>query len=452
MAKQQAWVLSGGGTRGAFEAGAVEYLHHSKQRQPDILTGTSAGSICAAVLAQARGPAEFAQVVQVLRQDILAMTHINKVFAESGWVQLLAGTPLQTMLQAAVFGALEPQIGKDPGIAVDPLATIEAVKNPSLLTSVFHMGAITKASKAFWDEPLSIMNLGPLENALKGLGDEGIAPLDEQQIARPGVQLRLTIAGLRSGQVRYVDEHGYVLRSDALTRLDDGVRPGPIEGVLASSSVPGLFTPRPIGDEIYVDGGTLLNMPIEPALALGAERIIAISANTLAPPVTPALDAEKSTLVDVTTRVAFIQFYDQVMRSLQYPLPRGVKMKVIAPTLDVIGPFEVEQELMTLAMDYGWLRAAEVMNLRPKELAAAAQISDQIIIGRQRYWHLQRLLDKLEAEQVVPDVTVTSAVQSALKMINNGMNAWQKYGLTPPVGFDQWATPWHRQENPASVN
>ena len=36
-------------------------------------------------------------------------------------------------------------------------------------------------------------------------------------------------------------------------------------------------------------------------------------------------------------------------------------MTVIDPVVDVVGPFEVEPGLMRINMDYGWLRAADVM-------------------------------------------------------------------------------------------
>ena len=54
-------VLAGGGTKGAFEAGAVRYLVEEEQLLPQILTAASAGAVAAAVLAQARTPKEFAQ-------------------------------------------------------------------------------------------------------------------------------------------------------------------------------------------------------------------------------------------------------------------------------------------------------------------------------------------------------------------------------------------------------
>ena len=39
-----------------------------------------------------------------------------------------------------------------------------------------------------------------------------------------------------------------------------------------------VFPPRPLADDVYVDGGVLQNMPVQAAAQLGATRIIAVLA------------------------------------------------------------------------------------------------------------------------------------------------------------------------------
>jgi len=53
-------------------------------------------------------------------------------------------------------------------------------------------------------------------------------------------------------------------------------RIGPFHA-LASASIPLLFPAVPVGGELYVDGGLRQNVPISPALRLGAERVIVVS-------------------------------------------------------------------------------------------------------------------------------------------------------------------------------
>lgn len=55
-----------------------------------------------------------------------------------------------------------------------------------------------------------------------------------------------------------------------------------IKPMLASASVPGVFTPIAIKDGLYVDGGLLNNFPIEP-LMIPCERIIGVYVNPVDP-------------------------------------------------------------------------------------------------------------------------------------------------------------------------
>jgi predicted acylesterase/phospholipase RssA len=49
-----------------------------------------------------------------------------------------------------------------------------------------------------------------------------------------------------------------------------------LEGLLASTAIPPWFAPVEKDDQLIIDGGILSNLPIEPALTLGATEIIAL--------------------------------------------------------------------------------------------------------------------------------------------------------------------------------
>ncbi|MEI8083404.1 MAG: patatin-like phospholipase family protein [Actinomycetes bacterium] len=91
--RKTAFVLSGGGAKGAFEAGAVGYLIKEKGICPDIVTGTSAGSICGAVIAQARTQPEFFAVADQLRDDILRLSVPAPPSPSSRGSAVLTGRP-----------------------------------------------------------------------------------------------------------------------------------------------------------------------------------------------------------------------------------------------------------------------------------------------------------------------------------------------------------------------
>ena len=105
-----AFVLAGGGTKGSFEVGALQYLIATEGIVPDIITATSAGAIGAVVLAQARTLPEFAHRVQQMEDDILAMTRTGYVFGEQAWLRALRGTSLGAEIMAAVTEGTRPPL------------------------------------------------------------------------------------------------------------------------------------------------------------------------------------------------------------------------------------------------------------------------------------------------------------------------------------------------------
>ncbi len=89
-----AFVLAGGGTKGSFEVGVLQYLVGVEGIAPDIITATSAGAIAATVLAQARTHSEFLDRVSEIEGDVLAWTQTEHVFGKQAWLGALDGTAL----------------------------------------------------------------------------------------------------------------------------------------------------------------------------------------------------------------------------------------------------------------------------------------------------------------------------------------------------------------------
>ena len=103
-----AFVLAGGGTKGSFEVGALQYLVGTERIIPDIITATSAGAIAASVLAQARTFNEFTERVQEVEDDILAMTRTEQIFGEQAWLRALEGTALGGEIRFALTEGTRP--------------------------------------------------------------------------------------------------------------------------------------------------------------------------------------------------------------------------------------------------------------------------------------------------------------------------------------------------------
>jgi NTE family protein len=76
------------------------------------------------------------------------------------------------------------------------------------------------------------------------------------------------------------------------TRLEDGERTVFTRGntgqaVRASSSIPGVFEPVPIGRFHYIDGGIVSPVPVDAARQLGADFVIAVDISSKAPGTAP---------------------------------------------------------------------------------------------------------------------------------------------------------------------
>ena len=78
-------VLSGGGATAGFQIGAMRYLYDVVEVTPTIITGTSAGSILAALLAQAHDHAGQRQVLAEIEHQYETLMHRSDLMVELDW-------------------------------------------------------------------------------------------------------------------------------------------------------------------------------------------------------------------------------------------------------------------------------------------------------------------------------------------------------------------------------
>ncbi len=77
---KRALVLAGGGSKGAFEAGAIEFLVREAGLDFDIFLGTSVGALNAGILGQSRDYRELCQQVQALKGLWLGIKGSNSIY------------------------------------------------------------------------------------------------------------------------------------------------------------------------------------------------------------------------------------------------------------------------------------------------------------------------------------------------------------------------------------
>jgi NTE family protein len=223
-------VLSGGGARGAYEAGVVMGLMEVLEPDEppfDVLCGTSVGALNASYLAahahlrdmDAAGLAEQWRQLDVQRHLKLDMRGLL------GWKRHFTGD--------------EEKMPRLVGRSLLDVAAFDEIVR----------------EKVPWDA----LHRNVSEGRVRSLVVSALHIATGRTV---------TFAELAPG-TSVTDTH------DARRQL----RVGPIDAdhVLASSAIPLLFPARRVGHDYFCDGGVRFNTPISPAIRSGAERLVVIS-------------------------------------------------------------------------------------------------------------------------------------------------------------------------------
>lgn len=448
MTARTGFVLAGGGFKGAFELGALRHLIDDLGITPDVIASASAGSILGMVLSQGRTREEFSRQLDAAQQTLLAMTHTDLVFGHQQWLGELDDSDFARRVTEMVTDRAVPDLpggDPDPDLAPDPAPRPRVRRRrewPELGALREQFRAAARARKTLTGTTSSVLTLDPFERAIRGHVDVGIPQVHPELIDRPGLQLRMAVTAVRRRATHYVCEDGTVVGDDAVTPLVDGAAPvGVIDGAIASSSVPMVFPARRLGDDTYVDGGCLQNIPLSAAVALDATRIFTVVAVPLRG------DDEPDHARGAMWAARELGFLETQEANLAIPLPEGTTNTVIAPTLDVVGSFEVHRGLMQIDIDYGWMRAQETLAGPDDGLAPVVRAAtDSVTAQRMRAWHLeQRCIDAGAVSDARLEVLaqLKSAVRSAVR-------ARVALGFEPPSHAEGWWTGWetHSQEIP----
>jgi len=197
MKKHLAFVLGGGGARGALQVGALRALFEAGFK-PDLLVGTSIGAANAAALA-------------LWGANLAGVEALERQYRQVAQANLM-----------------------DPRLARITLRTLSGRQNHHASRQV--------------------------EKYLITLG---ITP-DIRFEDFPHVRLALIGADLKTGEpVIYGQDP----------------RQSVLEGVMASIAIPPWFAPVEKDGHLIMDGGAFSNLPVEPALKMGAKEIIALDLN-----------------------------------------------------------------------------------------------------------------------------------------------------------------------------
>lgn len=228
-------VLPGGGARGAYEAGALSVLLpalEARGERVSIVCGTSVGAINAALVGSMadRPPSE------------IAAAGVER------WSQVRRGDVLGRIV--------------GPGMAIKALRFLgEALEVPGVRLS-------------------SLLDPAPLRDSLERWIDWMALHRNVKQGQIDAVCVVAT-AVTKGRPIAFVETTGALPKRSSSSPLQYVRAQLAGEHVRASAAIPLLFPPVEVTSpaavaDFYIDGGTRLNSPIAPALALGADRVIVI--------------------------------------------------------------------------------------------------------------------------------------------------------------------------------
>jgi predicted acylesterase/phospholipase RssA len=255
-------VLSGGGARGAFQVGVYERLLEDSRFAdgPAVLSGTSAGGINAAFIAAGKTPAEMLRFWKEIADDPpvrvspaffdgVIRTLVKLTREESGrWLRTI--DPARSLIQRA-----RRHLPLRPGSLV-------ALWVEYLLTTRFEL--VSRLLEGI-REPF-LADTSPLRARL-------VDAFGGERVPNRGVRLALNTVDAHTGRVvRYVTAPAPSIRSPDYVVVDAIT----VDMVLASASIPLLFPPVQIGHRLLWDGGLLVNTPLAPVVALGADEIVTV--------------------------------------------------------------------------------------------------------------------------------------------------------------------------------
>ena len=320
-------VLSGGGSRGAYEAGILHYLRTDLAKRIgrhvplDIVTGTSVGAINAAfIAATASDPTSQAeQIVNAWRS-----LRIEELISLKPGDMLRAGRML---------------LGGDPA----PPAP-----------GSFRYGGLLETGGL---EKFVIRSI-PWRGIDRSLRSRDLHALS---VSATHVGTGHTVVFLSSGEPvpREWSRDPFVRHRAA--------RIGP-RHVLASAAIPMLFPAVKIGEEYFTDGGLRQNTPMSPAIRLGADRLLVISLRHVAS-AAQQVQRERTEAYPKPLFLAGKALNALMLDHTEYDLQRMQRINMIleAGEASFGARFETEMNHHLVRMRGAPLRRIHAVHIRPSE-------------------------------------------------------------------------------------
>lgn len=490
VAERVALALSGGGTKGDFQIGALRYLYDKQQIDPEIICGTSIGAINSVKLSE--GKDAIADLEGIWR----SLDHSRDVYDQEPWLQG-EREELRAKLDSIPEGEYELQFGSVVG-SMDVGGVTQVFKNQ-------YIGALlTNILEDRYKNEIAVFNLNPV----RALLSSALNSEKRQEWFDKGGKLRLATVAATAGKLRYyAGETGILYERDNQTPvayydvdlnagkcnsfeaevrgiqkeikdLQDELETAPnrafvtsqirkllpelaaakgrlascrsqypplwekrpvrinlIDGVIASAAIPVIFHPVEMLGDVYVDGGVMEITPIQAALDLGATKIYAIQCSPAEPPTwssTPQWSDEAPRLLNLLGRTINLLLVEVDSDDL-----RRLDTRIIVDDCT-----SIDREIILIRPTIA-LHSTQTVNpglidiqfdygyMRAADIItgniAENQLVDEIIRSRYEAWHREVEL----AQRGNADAELRSLKQKVQSL------AVQRKGVMPP-NFEKW--------------
>jgi NTE family protein len=344
---EYALVLSGGASRGAYQAGVLRFIFHDLAPRlgvnawPKYVSGTSVGALngIAAVSQDQPAVARLSSTWQQMK--------LNDVF------ELEAGGLLSTV--RSLFSPKE-------GVALLDASPLRRLVSERLPHAEMRRALDSGACKAF------IVSATELATGTNVLFTDS---------ADPHLDLK-PLPGARVARVSMTTDH-----------------------LLASAAIPLLFPPVQVGSRLYADGGLRQNTPLRPVLKAGARRVLIVS-----PHVQVGTEANHP-LEGVVPSLPFLAG-KSLNALMSDPVERDLQMARQINDVAEWGEAKYGPGFRdALQQDLG-MHAVDLLSLRPSadlgRLASAIYAVSPPKVGRQLRWLLDTLADQVNTDQGESDL------------------------------------------------
>jgi NTE family protein len=342
-----ALVLSGGASRGAYQAGVLRFIFHDLAPRlginawPRIVSGTSVGALNAIAAAS---------------QDLDAVVRLS-----STWQNMKLDDVFE-LQSGGLLSTVRSLFSPRDGMALLDVSPLRRLVQERLPHKEMRRALDTGACKAFI---VSATELATGTNVL--FTDSADTNLDLQPL--PGAR---------------VDRVG--MNTDHL---------------LASAAIPLVFPPVRVGTRLYADGGLRQNTPLRPVLKAGAKRVLIVS-----PHVQAGTEASHP-LEGVVPSLPFLAG-KSLNALMSDPVERDLHMTRQINRIAEWGEAQYGIGFREKFQRELGLHPVELLSLRPSadlgRMASAIYAVSPPAVGRQLRWLLDTLADQVNSDQGESDL------------------------------------------------